>query len=82
MIDMICSVNSVIFGDNMVDQNPDIESVFKQRRQAFLQRIKDDLDATAKRECFKLHRNNLTERMHKVIKLFHGSIDKFSTITK
>jgi GTPase SAR1 family protein len=80
IVEIVNRVNTVIFGDNMADTDPELEKVLCQRRKDFLDRIKRDLDETASAELFRLKKQSLIARARKVMKIYFGSHAKVNSI--
>ncbi|CAF1935289.1 unnamed protein product [Rotaria magnacalcarata] len=81
MIKIINQVKSVIFGDNMTDEDPDMEAILLKRREKLLTQIKKDLEETANKEYFKLERMNLLERLRRIIQMMFGQLERAYTIS-
>ena len=80
IVDIINQVNTVIFGDNMVDKDPEIEKLLCKRRRDFLDRIKRDLDETASAEIFQLKKRSMIARAQQMVRMLFGSNPKVSSI--
>jgi len=80
IVEIVKQVNTVIFGDNMTDEDPEMEHVLHKRRKDFLCRIRQDLDNTASREYFRLHKRNLITRAQTIVKILFGSFPKVNSI--
>ena len=76
IVTLINQMKTVIFGDNMTDNDPEMERFLYKRRQEFLNRIRQDLDETLKKEYFQLSKQNLIARVQKVAKIIFGSFPK------
>jgi len=75
VIGIINQVKTVIFGDNMIDQDPEMEIVLRKRRTGFLDRVKQDLDQTANMEYFKLQPISLFEQIRRIIQMFCATFE-------
>ena len=80
IVDIVNRVNTVVFGDNMVDTDPDMEKVLHQRRKDFLDRIKRDLDETASTEVFQLKKRSMIARAQQMVRLIFGLQPKANNI--
>ena len=80
IVDIVNQVKTVIFGDNMVDTNPEMEKVLHQRRKDFLDRIKQDLSETASTEVFRLKKRSMIARVQQMVKILFGSQTKANSI--
>lgn len=80
IVEIVKQVNTVIFGDNMTDEDPEMERVLHKRRKDFLGRIKHDLDNTASKEYFRLHKRKLIARAQNIVKILFGSFPKVTSI--
>ena len=80
IVEMVRQVNTVIFGDNMTDEDPEMEHVLHKRRKDFLFRIRQDLDNTASKEIFQLHKRTLITRAQAIVKILFGSFPKTNSI--
>ncbi|CAF3371647.1 unnamed protein product [Rotaria socialis] len=81
MIKIINQVKSVIFGDNMTDEDPDMEAMLLKRREKLLNQIKKDLEETANKEYFKLERMNLLESIRRIIQMMFGKLERAYTVS-
>jgi GTPase SAR1 family protein len=80
IVTIIKQINTIVFGDNMTDEDPEMERFLYKRRQDFLRRIRQDLDDTAKQEYFQLSKQNVIARAEKMVKIMFGSIPKITAL--
>ena len=80
IVEIVNQVNTVIFGDNMADTDPEMEKVLCKRRRDFLDRIKRDLNETASAEVFRLKKRSLIARAQRVMRIYFGSHPKVNSI--
>ncbi|CAF1576465.1 unnamed protein product, partial [Didymodactylos carnosus] len=72
IVETINQVQTVLFGDNMTDQDPDMEMVLRKQRQTFLNRIKQDINETANEKYFKLKMKSFLDRIFTIVSLVFG----------
>jgi nicotinamide riboside kinase len=80
IVAIINQVKTVRFGDNMTDENREMDNVLHRRREDFHRRIRQDLDNTSKREYFQLPKRNLITRAQAIVKILFGSLPKVNAI--
>ena len=80
IVGTIDKVQTVLFGDNMIDDDADVEAILRKRRQEFLVRIKQDIDETAKSEYFQVKTDNLLERIFKIFQIIFGTYGKLHSV--
>jgi energy-coupling factor transporter ATP-binding protein EcfA2 len=80
VVKMINQVHTVIFGNNMTDQDPDMETLLQKRRNVFLNKIKQDINDTAKKQYFRLDPEDFAERIWRILEILFAPL--LSSFTK
>lgn len=74
IVQIINQVQTVLFGNNAVDDDPDIDTKFRDRRYAFLKRIREDIENTANREYFKPEPEDFIQRITRILRIICGQL--------
>ena len=74
IVEIINQVQTVLFGNNAIDEDPDTEIKFRERRYAFLKRIREDIKKTANDTYFTPEPEDLYQRFIRILQIISETL--------